>query len=220
MKNILFSMLLLASAFALQAQTERGKFSLGLHNFSSVGLIGEAGGILAPTNSLGISFGQVKTKVNGQTRDDKPKYTSVGISLDGHYFLIDNLSAGIGGNFFSQTVKEDDDKYSVTVVMAGPRLRYFIPAGENAKVFVRGGASFGSATSKFNGEKEGEPTKLSEFGGGAGVAIFPNQHFSINLGLGYSMFMTTDESTFLGATTERVDTYSGLTFDIGFGLFF
>lgn len=220
MKNIICTVLLLAGAFALQAQTEKGTFSLGLNNFSSIGLLGEGAGLLAPTNGLGIGFGSVKSKVDGQTRDEKPKYTSVGLSFDGHYFLIDNLSIGAGANVFTQTVKEGDNKATFTLLMAGPRVRYFIPTGEKSKVFIRGGASFGSAKSKFEGEEEDEPTKLMEFGGGAGLAFFPNPNVSINIGVGYSAFMTKDEYTFLGTTTEQIDTYSGLVLDVGFGLFF
>lgn len=219
MRKITFLSILFLSAFTLKSQTEQGKFLLGFNNFSSTGLLGEGGGLIAPTNGLGIAFGQTKTKVNGTTRDEKPKYTTIGFSLDGHYFLIDNLAAGVGVNFFNQTIKEGNEKATLTLLMAGPRLRYFFPLSDNVKAFIRGTASFGSAKTKFEGEDE-DKSNLTEFGGGLGVSIFPNPNFSINLGLGYSVFTNKDESTFLGTTTKIEDTYSGVVFDVGFGIFF
>lgn len=65
-------------------------------------------------------------------------------------------------------------------------------------------------------------TILTEFGGGAGLSFFPNVHFAINLGLGYSVLMAKNELELFptGATVEQISTYSGLVFDVGFGLFF
>jgi hypothetical protein len=146
----------------------------------------------------------------------------VGLSLNGHYFVANNLSVGLGGNFFTQTQKEDggEGKYTTTLLMGGPQLRYYINTGAKSKVWLKGMASFGSAKSKYDGEWEEDPTKLSEFGGGIGLALFPNQHFCIDLGIGYNVFTVKNEYDFEEMPIEYKEIYSGLVFDIGFGVFF
>ncbi len=218
--QLLCLMLVLATISALQAQTTKGTFALGLHNFSP--MFGEAGGLLAPTNAFGIGFTTSKSEIDGEESDFKYKTTTIGLSGSGHYFLIDNLSAGINLSFLSQAEKEDvddGDESSISLIMAGPELRYYIPAGSKMKVFVLGGASFGTAKSSFNGEDEGDPTKLSRFGGSAGLSFFPSNHVSVDLGLGYGVFITQDTYDFLGQEVKSKDTNSGITLELGFTVF-
>ncbi|MBL7810541.1 MAG: outer membrane beta-barrel protein [Saprospiraceae bacterium] len=218
--NLLSLLFALATVVVLQAQTDKGTIALGLHNFSP--LVGDAGGLLASTNALGIGFTTSKSETNGEESDTKYKTSTIGLSGSAHFFVINNLSAGINLNFLNQKEKEngdDPDEYSVNFFMAGPELRYYIPAGGKMKVFIAGGASFGSASSKFNDEEDDDPTKLSRFGGSAGLAIFPNNHVSIDLGLGYGVFITKDSYDFLGDMVEQKNTNSGITLDVGFTVF-
>lgn len=226
MKKITLFALLFVGAFSAQAQTEKGNFAIGLHTFDPSGVLGGSQA-LAPTNGLGVSFGTTKQKRNGVTDEDETKNTSLGLNFNGQYFVIDNLAVGAAVNLFTQTQKEKDsasgeeDKFTVTILMAGPQARYYFGIAPKAKVWVGGNAMFGSAKSKFSGEEEeDEPTKLSQFGGGAGVAFFPNQHFSIDLGLNYLSFKAKSESTFLGTTTKYEDLFSGIALDLGFTAFF
>lgn len=224
MKKITLFSLLFTSAFLVQAQTEKGNFAIGLHTFDPSGVLG-ASQALAPTNGLGVSFGTSKQKRNGVLDEDETKNSSVGLNFNGQYFVIDNLAVGAGVNLFTQTQKMKDagveEKFTFTLLMAGPQARYYFNVAPKAKVWVGGNAMFGSAKSKFSGEEEEEePTKISQFGGGAGVAFFPNQHFSIDLGLNYLNFKAKSESTFLGTTTKFEDTFSGVALDLGFTAFF
>ncbi len=210
MKNLLIIALLFAACVNTQAQTEQGSWALGLHNFSP---IFSAGQLASPTNAIGISFGKNKYENNGQTAGES-KYASVGLSGSAHYFLINDLSAGVNLNLFFQNEKEegnDPDKYSTTIILAGPELRYYINAGAKSKVFIKGNAGFGSAASKFNGQKEGD-TKLSQFGGGAGLAIFLGEQVALDLGLGYNIFKAKDSD-------DDTSTNSGASFDVGFTVF-
>lgn len=221
MKNSLFVLMLLLGAYSSHAQTEKGKFSLGLSNFGASGLLSGNSPLVAPSNGLGVAFGKVTSKVNGQTSGEETNYTTIGVILDGHYFVVDNLSVGVGANIFTQSVKSDNEKATLTLLMAGPRIRYFFPASEKMKIFIKGIANFGSSKTKYEGSPESEPTILTEFGGGAGLAFFPNPHIAINLGLAYDVFSAKNKYlSFQGMTTERVTTYSGVVFDVGFGLFF
>jgi|JI6StandDraft_1071083.scaffolds.fasta_scaffold347158_1 hypothetical protein len=214
--NLLTIMLSLAMACTLNAQTNKGAVMFGLHNFSS--FAPEAGNLLAPTSALGIAFGTY-TSDYGDT-EDKLKYVTIGLSASAHYFLVDNFSAGLLLNLSSQKITEDggnDGEYKTNIIMAGPELRYYIPVSTKAKVWISGAGTFGTAKVTFSDEEEADdPTKLARFGGGAGVAFFPNQHFSIDLGLGYNVFTAKNTDTLYG---DSKDTNSGLTFDIGFSVF-
>lgn len=213
MKQLFFALLLLFAANALQAQTEKGRFMLSLHNFSP--LISEST-LLAPTNSFGLAFGNIKDE--DDLGESESSFTSFGLQGSGHYFVIDNLSVGLNLGFFSQTVKdEDDDESNLSTFMAGPELRYYFPVGSNGAVYVRGGASFGNFQLKFNGESDGDPTSLSQYGGGAGYSVFFGNAASLNLGLGYGANVAKYESDFFGESTT---TTSGLTIDLGFSIFF
>lgn len=201
----------IAITFGMDAQTSKGSFMFSLHNFSAIAP--EASNLLAPTNALGISFGKLKTEFDGD--ETVIKFTTIGLSGSGHYFVADNFSAGLNLNVLHQKVKDEDDNdtYQFTILMAGPELRYFIPAGAKTKVWLGGGGSFGSTKSKYSdGDNDSDPVKLTRFGGGGGVAIFPNQHFSLDLGVGYHVLNAKDGS-------DGLDTSSGLTFDVGFSVF-
>jgi len=193
---------------------------LGLHSFSPQ--LTQANSLLAPTNALGISFGTMKSKAGDD--ESKASYSSIGLSGSGHYFVIDNLSVGLNLNVLSQRIKDQspgagDDVYKINLIMAGPELRYYIPAGEKSKIYVSGSGAVGSIkTPAF--QDENNTTKLSRFGGGAGLAIFPSQSFSIDIGLGYGAFITKDTYNFGGEVIESKDTNSGISVDVGFSVFF
>ncbi len=219
MKKLLIAVTVLCFTLngLLQAQTTKGTFMMGLHSFSPT--LFEGSSVVAPTNALGISFGTYRSADN----DSKSSYTNIGLSSSAHYFLVDNFSAGINLNFFRQTVKEkggsNPDKFITTVFLAGPELRYYLPAGVKTKIWLGGNSAWGSTQVKWR--TEGEPTKLHSLGGGAGLAIFPSEHFSIDLGLGYNA--TTAREKYQGINGETINsknTASGVTFDVGFSVFF
>lgn len=210
--------LLLMLASVAQAQTERGHYFLSLHNFSSA--VPQANGFLAPTNALGIGFGTFKTEANAVTLENS--YMTLGLSGSGHYFLADNFSVGINLNFSYQKEKEKStgnaDSYSATLLMGGPELRYYIPISAKTKVWINGSGSFGSVRPS---EADENPTRLRRFGGGAGLAIFPFERFSVDVGLGYGLFLMKENYKDLnGNTREFTNKNAGFAADLGFSIFF
>ncbi len=223
MKLFTFLLMLLPLFGVLNAQTTKGNFMVGFHNFSPVPLSsdGLAYNLFPPTNSFGISFGTSKVKVDGQLQDGKQNNTVFGLSINSLYFAEDQFAIGLTGSFSSGSTvyKEDgdeDDKSSSFIFLLGPELRYYFDAGTKTKFWLKGGASIGSVSSKYNGEG-GDPTGLSQFGGGAGISIFPVPSVSIDFGLGYNVLTVTDKSDF-GGDFKSIN--SGLAFDIGAGIFF
>ncbi len=213
MKHAWILTITFALAGSLSAQTEKGTWALGLHNFSP---IFNAGQLAAPTNAFGFAFGKTKAEIGGQSRDVS-KYSSVGLNFSGHYFFIDNLSGGVNFNLFFQKEKEeggtDPSDFSATILLVGPELRYYLPAGAKHKIFLKGNAGFGSVKSKFTGFFDEETTdKILQFGGGAGLTLFLSQQVGLDLGLGYGIFRVKDED-------DDTMTNSGVMADIGFTIF-
>src|SRR5579859_4202038 len=97
MKKILFAAVLMTSAYAVSAQTNKGQWLAGGN----------------------VSF---KSESNGPA--DAQKSTTFQLSPDAGYFFIDNLAAGIRLNYQSEKVKNDPNGAS-TLFFAGPFVRYY-----------------------------------------------------------------------------------------------
>ncbi len=223
MKHFTFLLMLIPLLGVLNAQTTKGSYLIGFHNYSPgpISSFGTAYNLFPQTNGLGISFGTSKVKNDGEVLDGKENFSVFGLSLSSHYFVADQFALGLTGNFSlgSSTYKtpgSDDDKSSATIFMVGPELRYYFDAGAKTKFWLKGGASIGSVSSKNNGDST-DPTSLSQYGVGAGISIFPVSSVSIDFGFGYNVLTFTDKSDFDG---EFKSINSGLAFDIGVGLFF
>lgn len=211
MKNLLLLPLLLATAL-LSAQTEKGRFMLGVHNFSPV--LGQPY-LLAPTSAFGIGFGKSTSKIGAQSTETK--YLNLGLSASGHYFIVDNLSLGLVFQFFTQTAKwENDQEFNYNVGMASPEVRYYLPVADKMKGLVRASGGFGSSKSDSFVGQGSDRTNLAQFSGGVGLAIFPSRNFSMNIGANYAVLTAKDDDS----NGDDKDTDSGLTIDLGFSLFF
>lgn len=223
MKKALLFFTLLALVDISFAQTTKGSFSIGFHNYSPGPIPSDLAGInLFPqTNGLGISFGSSKEKYDGELDEGRENSTLVGLSLNALYFVENQLAIGLVGSFSSASITSkypgsDDDKSSGTIFLVGPELRYYFDTGEKTKLWLKGGAGIGSVSSKYNSESA-DPIQLSQFGGGAGVSVFPISNVSIDFGLGYHVLTLTDKSSSFG---DYKSINGSLALDIGFGFFF
>jgi hypothetical protein len=223
MKNLFLLLITFSVLGALNGQTTKGTWVLGLHNFSPVPLTSEGLGynLFPQTNAFGISFGTTKEKIDGELQEDKETSSIIGLSLNSHYFVADQLAIGLVGNFStsSSTYKSDPEEYksSATIFLVGPEVRYYFDSGTKTMFWLKGGASLGSVSTKYDGES-GEPVNLSQFGGGAGLSIFPSSSVSIDIGLGYNVMTTSSKNNFTSGTYKTIN--SGLVADVGFGIFF
>lgn len=132
-----------------------------------------------------------------------------------HYFFVDNFSGGINLNLFSQGLEPDGfDKFTSSLFLVGPEVRYYFDVNTVFKAYVKGSASFGQV--KLKGNSLESTTDLVQYGGGVGAAIFPTRNFSVNLGLNLNgLSLSNDESG-----VESTDNYFGGGFDVGFSVFF
>ncbi len=223
MKNLFLLSIMISLIGTVNSQTTKGTWVIGLHNFSPVPLSSDGSlyNLFPQSNALGISFGTRKDKIDGVLQDDKEITTVFGMSLNSHYFVANHFAMGLVGNFSSSrsTYKADvGDEYksSASIFLLGPEVRYYFDSGAKTEIWLRGGASLGSVSTKYDGESS-DPINLSQFGGGAGISIFPVSSVSIDLGLGYTILTASSKNSFLG---DYKSINSGLTFDVGFGIFF
>ncbi|MBL7783065.1 MAG: hypothetical protein JNM22_17680 [Saprospiraceae bacterium] len=220
MKKVAFALLLAVSGTLSFAQTQKGTFSLSLHNFSPH--LSQASGLLAPTNAFGISFGNSESETSGTTT--KYTYTTVGFNCSAQYFVINNLSIGPNVNLYFQDLKDkgtSENTYKSNISIGGLEMRYYFNAEEKYKYWISGSSAWGSATTRINGEKDDSPSKISRNSASAGISFFPMERISIDLGIGYGIFKVKDShEDFQGNKIESTDTNKGLAADIGFSVFF
>lgn len=118
MKKVALSLVLAASVAIAFGQTQKGAFTLSLHNFSPH--LSQASSLLAPTNAFGISFGNTVSET-GNTKSEY-SYTTLGFNCSAQYFIINNLSAGPDVNIFFQGLKEKGsggDSYNTNIAIGG-----------------------------------------------------------------------------------------------------
>ncbi|MDQ3017094.1 MAG: hypothetical protein M3R25_10315 [Bacteroidota bacterium] len=217
--------LIILAARGTDAQTEKGNYSIGFHNYSPTGINIDGLPInLFPQNcGLGFSFGSHKTKLDGSYIDVRENTTTFGFSLSGSQFIFDDFSVGLIGNFYSgsTTYKETekvDEKYSTFMLMGGAEIKYFLNGGPNLKYWMKASPILGVIQSTYNGQEVHLPKRLYQFSGGTGVSYFPNKHLSIDLGLTYSIFTVRNK----GGYTEisRKEYIDSIGMDVGFSFFF
>jgi hypothetical protein len=220
MKN--FTLFLFALLFCgiMNAQTSKGSFCIGFHNFSPGPLAsyGTPYNLFPQTNAFGITFGTIKNKFNGTVSDNKETTSVIGLSLNSQYFVEDQIAVGLTASFSTATSIEkgsgDDFKVSSTILLIGPEMRYYMETGEKARFWLKGVASFGSTAMKYDGEKS-DPTNLFQYGVGAGISIFPVSSVAFDFGIGYNVLTATiKESTDVSKLIS-----SGLTLDVGVSVF-
>jgi len=116
MKKILFAAILMTSAYAVSAQTNKGQWLAG---------------------------GNVSFKSESDGPNDSQKSTTFQLSPDAGYFFIDNLAAGIRLNYEHFKVKSAPN--ANTLFFAGPFVRYyFLPKAQKLNIFADGSYGWGS----------------------------------------------------------------------------
>jgi hypothetical protein len=173
----------------LNAQTQKGTFMVGdLYRPGKVISFGPAG---SPMN---ISFGTQISKSDA-TEDSSPsKHLNFNLMPKAGYFVADNVVVGIDLTLSSESQKENDYKYKVGTLGAGPFVRYYIPL-EKVLPFFELNGSLGRLKYKYSSDQnEDEYTSsLNSIGGGAGVAILLGRIVTFDMLAGYSRMVMKDK---------------------------
>jgi hypothetical protein len=152
---------------------------------------------------LGGAASFSSTSVSGETGSA----TSFAIAPNVGYFFADNFAAGVNVAFASQSFTGEPSSSAFGI---GPFARYyFVPLGDNAKLFGDAGINFGSAS-----EGGGAPSVSStSWHIKAGPAFFLNEHTALEVTIGYG-----SSSSGSGIDKETENTFQvGAGFQIHFG---
>lgn len=221
MKNLTFFFLIFfISGTCLFSQTEKGNFTLSLHNYSPSGIFSNSG-IPVRTNALGFYSGTYKSELDGNDAGEAKTF-SAGLNVSGHYFLIDNFSIGLNSSFFYFSTKLDgaDEAFSGSIYQIAPELRYYFDIAPEMKLYISGDAGFGQAVSNSSFDDEDEPINLTSFSGGLGMSYFMRENISFDFGIRYAVEGSKEEDNFSGVTRVRKEQFSGVGLDVGVSIFF
>jgi len=169
MKKQLFTIMLVLVVFAINAQTEKGKWMV--------------------SGATGLQFASVTITPEYEGHSgDKQKTSNFSLTGNLNYFVMDNLAIGLGLGFTSSTEKDDGDKYTISSTMFMPNAVYFFPVDGNIKPFAQLGAGYSSMSNKYSGNGYSDEDKYAGliYNIGGGVAFFMGDNVSFNFGLAYT----------------------------------
>lgn len=190
-KFFLLLTLLVSLTFSVNAQTEKGKW------------------LVSGSTNVGFNSVNTKYKADGFSVDGE-KVNTFNISPSVGYFIIDNLSVGLGLDYNNSSTKdENDEKLSSSTFTVLPTATYFFTKNTTVKPYLGAGAGYASYKQKYG--------SVSQTNGGfawgveGGLAYFINPKIGIDLGLGYGQ-VSVEESD----VTIKANTFGA---KIGFSLF-
>lgn len=154
----------------------------------------QGGWLLSGASDLGFTSGK-------QNNDQEDSQSNFGLDVQGGYFVMDNLAAGLMIGFNSTSMGDaSSSNFGV-----GPFVRYYAPF----KLFGQLSYKFGS--SKTDNGTSNSTLKTGDFGIGVGYALFLNDHVAIEPMLGYHL-------TSLKADVDGAESVSGGQFGINIGV--
>ena len=161
---------------------------------------GDAGtiNIGAATN---LNFAASSTKVQG---NDAGKSTAFGLQVEAAYFVIQNLSVGLGVGFNSLSTKDaaGNDGPSSTTINIGPRVGYNIwLSPPTLSLWPQVGIDYRSTSNKVKGNDAGSSSAMS-LGIWVPLLIHPVKHFHFGVGPFVSLDLSATEKDPAGNSTD------------------
>ncbi len=203
MKKLMLTVLLLAGALTVQAQTDQGSLMVG----------------------GGLSFSSSTSKFGTTTSDP---VTSFSITPRIGYFIADRFVAGLqlGYSTSNYNLFDDDENEegNTRALAIGPYVRYFVPFGEDKFAFyVQGDFLYGTARFKPEGSStDPDPIKTITAGISPGFTFFPAEKLGIDLQLSGFQFRNSSigEGNTKISSTDISFGIESLSPSIGVNLFF
>ena len=156
-----------------------------------------------------VAFSSLTTKDDAVSTDTKS--TSLSLTPNVGYFVIDNLALGLDVSFTTQKDTQGASTSKSTGILAGPFVRYYLKPG----IFFQGEYQFGSEKFTFEGAPfSGEfKENLSAWALSVGYAWFLNDHIAIEPMISYKSVSANEKDVDYKATN------SGLNIGIGFQIY-
>ncbi len=173
----------------LKAQANKGQFFVGVSSAFSIAGTG--------TDLIGISFGteKLKSDAEGFEESDPDKQTSFSLLPKAGYIVVDGLVIGLDFTFTLSVYKdgEYDDKWTETLIAAGPFVRYYFPV-DKVKPYIEASSIFGSFKQKdeYEGETNEYKSSVRSIGGGVGMGIPIGDHVTFDIMAGYNSLVYKD----------------------------
>ena len=166
-------------------------------------------------NTAGLSFGSTWSS-NGTT-SEKTKYTGYNLSPKVGYFFMDGLAGGLNINIRGQSNKDGDDKDKIGTTTIGPWVRYYAMQyalmGGKMIPFAEGKAAWGSSKETYTSGSSSNTYKwgTSQYGIGAGLALFLTDFISMDMMIAYQNVTWNDKET---EPTKYHDSVFGFAFGL------
>ena len=151
-------------SLCLSAQTEKGNWFFGADT------------------SLGFTSSNAQAESDGKEVGEKTTVSKFSFKPNVNYFIMDNLSVGLGVQFDSTTEKDGSDSDTVSTTAILPGVKYFFNSGNSFVPYVGVGAGLISVSA---GDYDEEKYSGFAFGANGGFAYFVNESVSLNVGLTY-----------------------------------
>jgi outer membrane protein len=181
---ICLSLLLISLSF-LNAQTEKGRIITGTILDAGNGLNDV---LLAPANTLGLSFTDSKIDFGGNTSTES-RITTLTFRPHIGYFLADGFALGINTIYLYQSVRPKDNNAEIHIHLysVGPFVKYYFQV-PNFKPFIEASLNIGQRKQEtelvFGGPGEGT-SNFSDTFLGVGGAYFIKNTLALELSLGF-----------------------------------
>ena len=147
--------------------------------------------LIGGSSNMDMSFGKDKWK-DANNSEDRSSYFRFNLSPTVGYFVIDGLAVGASLPFTLDSQKGltdgNKDEYSSSSVVLAPFVKYYFGAN-NIKPFALVSAGFGSAKETYTpevGDTSEDKSGISMIQIGGGVALFLNDNFALDFGIGYT----------------------------------
>lgn len=195
---IFVSIALLLSQEQIKAQTEKGNFLVG------------------GSSNLGFTSYGTKWETDYGS-GEQGKFRNLDLTVQSGYFVFNNFAAGLGIPFSYSKEIEDNDYYVSSSITFIPFVCWYFGKGK-LKPFIAGGIGPGWGKEHYSSDIDLKiPTKILACEIDGGLAVFLNEHISLDFGLGYAYTSTkwTDEDSNMNYKTSS----SGVGFNIGITCF-
>lgn len=206
-------------------------FSLSV--FSAYTQTGQGNWLMGAKSSIGFASLNMKYKAEpkgaSSNEYDGPSIFGFEFVPSFGYFVATNFALGLDFGYSYAKVKQDKNdvlsafESTSNSISVGPFAAIFFGDG-NVKPFLSVGAGIGSAKSTYeddaNAKSDEDETTYSLFYWEAtgGVALFLNDHISLNAGIGYGFEQDTYEDT-PETGDNYYETVSGIEVFLGFSLY-
>lgn len=192
-KNIILLVVIsLLYTTAVFSQTERGNIIVGLSTHLNLSEYNSGFGV------MGYSEIEATTRDPYTNREVSSITDQFGLSVNPKvgYFVEDNFALGLSINsIYSKSEGENDYEEKISIIAAGPFLRYYLMSGKIMPYFEIEG-TFGKWKDNREGGMYSEPvedkTSIYSFGGGLGLAFLLGERLSFDMQLAYNRMVMKD----------------------------